>query len=70
MPDTDSAGKKLVDRAIEAGWTVSFPVWQETCKDLNEATVKYGKLFVLKSILQAKETSRLRIELKKKRLYR
>jgi hypothetical protein len=70
VPDTDSAGKKLVDRAIEAGWTVSFPVWQETCKDLNEATVKYGKLFVLKSILQAKETSRLRIELKKKRLYR
>jgi hypothetical protein len=69
VPDTDRAGRKLVDRAIEAGWTVSFPVWQETCKDINEAVVKYGKLFVLKSILEARETSRLKIELKKKKLY-
>jgi DNA primase len=69
VPDTDSAGRKLVDRAIELGWTVSYPVWQETCKDLNEAVVKYGKLFVLKSILDARETSRLKIELKKKKLY-
>ncbi len=69
VPDTDRAGRKLIDRAIEAGWTVSFPVWQETCKDINDAVVKYGKLFVLKSILAARETSRLRIELKKKKLY-
>ena len=69
VPDTDRAGRKLVDRAIEAGWTVSFPVWQETCKDVNDAVVKYGKLFVLKSILAARETSRLKIELKKKKLY-
>ena len=27
VPDADRAGRKLVDRAIEAGWTVSFPVW-------------------------------------------
>jgi DNA primase len=69
VPDTDSAGRKMVDRAIELGWTVSYPIWQETCKDLNEAVVKYGKLFVLKSILAARETSRLKIELKKKKLY-
>ncbi len=69
VPDTDRAGRKLIDRAIEAGWAVSFPVWQENCKDVNDAVVKYGKLFVLKSILAAKETSRLRIELKKKKLH-
>jgi 5S rRNA maturation endonuclease (ribonuclease M5) len=69
VPDTDRAGRKLIDRAVEAGWTVSFPVWQETCKDVNEAVVKYGKLFVLKSILAARESSRLKIELKKKKLY-
>jgi hypothetical protein len=63
------AGQKIIDRAIEAGWTVSFPVWAETCKDINEAVVKYGKLFVIKSILASKETSRLKIELKKKKLY-
>jgi 5S rRNA maturation endonuclease (ribonuclease M5) len=69
VPDRDRAGRKLIDRAIEAGWTVSFPVWQETCKDINEAVVKHGKLFVLKCILDARETNRLKIELKKKKLY-
>jgi hypothetical protein len=69
VPDRDRAGRKLIDCAIEAGWAVSFPVWQETCKDINEAVVKYDKLFVLKCILESRETSRLKIELKKKRLY-
>jgi hypothetical protein len=58
----------LINDAIEYGWSVSFPVWQETCKDINEAVVKYGQLFVIKSILDAKETGKLKIELKK-RLY-
>jgi len=43
-------------------------VWQETCKDINEAVVKYGRLFVIKSILDAKESSRLKIELLRKNL--
>lgn len=68
VPDGDRAGRKLIDRAIELGWTVSFPVWLETCKDINEAVAKYGKLFVLKSILESRETNRLKIELRKKRL--
>lgn len=67
VPDADKAGDQLVKRAIEYGWSVSFPVWQETCKDINEAVVKYGKLFVLKSILDARESSRLKIELLRKR---
>jgi hypothetical protein len=69
VPDADRAGVRLIDQAIEYGWSVSFPVWQETCKDANEAVVKYGRLFVLKSILAAKETSRLKIELRKKKLH-
>jgi DNA primase len=69
VPDADRAGSKLVNRAIELGWTVSFPVWQETCKDINEAVLRYGKLFVVKAILEARETNKLKIELKKKRLY-
>ena len=69
VPDADKTGRRLVDRAIELGWTVSFPVWLETCKDINEAVLKYGKLFVIKAILDARESSKLKIELKKKRLY-
>lgn len=69
VPDADKAGMKLVNQAIEYGWSVSFPIWQETCKDANDAVSKYGKLFVLKSIIEGKESSRLKIELKKKKLY-
>jgi hypothetical protein len=69
VPDRDRAGSRLITNALEYGWSVSFPVWHETCKDVNEAVVKYGKLFVLKSILVYRETSRLKIELKRKKLY-
>ena len=68
VPDSDRTGQRLIDRAIELGWTVSFPVWMETCKDINEAVLKYGKLFVVKAILESRETSKLKIELRKKRL--
>ena len=69
VPDRDRAGAQLVNKALEYGWSVSFPVWQETCKDVNEAVVRYGKLFVLKSILDSKESNRLKIELLRKRLH-
>jgi hypothetical protein len=69
VADRDRAGAKMINNAIEYGWTVSYPVWLETCKDVNEAVVKYGKLFVLKTILDAKHSSKLKIELMKKKLY-
>jgi hypothetical protein len=69
VADRDRAGTKLINDAIEYGWSVSFPVWQETCKDINYAVVKYGRLFVIKSILDAKETGKLKIELMRKKLY-
>lgn len=69
VPDRDRAGSKLISDAIEYSWTVSFPIWHETCKDINEAVVRYGKLFVIHSILAARETTRLKIELKRKKLY-
>jgi len=69
VADRDRAGAKMINNAIEYGWSVSFPVWLETCKDVNEAVVKYGRLFVLKTILDSKQTSKLKIELMKKKLY-
>ena len=68
VPDSDRTGQRLIDRAIELGWTVSFPVWMETCKDINEAVLRYGKLFVVKAILESRETNKLKIEIRKKRL--
>lgn len=67
VPDQDSAGMALVDRAIELGWAVSMPEW-DGCKDVNDAVVKYGRLTTLLTIMQARETSRVKIELRKKQL--
>lgn len=63
VPDWDVSGKKLVEQALEYQWAVSFPVWKETCKDINEAVQRYGKLFVLKTILDSAEHSKLKIQL-------
>lgn len=57
------SGQQLVDRAIEYGWAVSFPVWHENVKDVNEAVQAYGKLFTLKAILAGKESNPLKIKL-------
>ena len=62
-------GRSLIDAAMEYGWTVSFPVWNEQYKDTAEAVQALGALFVIKSILDARETSLLKIELKSKTLY-
>jgi hypothetical protein len=69
VPDGDKSGKKLIDDALEYGWSVSMPIWQKDYKDVSEAVEKLGKLFVLKSIIEAKETGRLKIELLRKILY-
>lgn len=71
VADTDKPGKQMIDAAIKYGWSVAFPVWQEDneCKDINAAVIKYGKLFVLASILTAKQSNKLKIELMRKRLY-
>ncbi len=68
VPDRDRAGQKLVDDALEYGWSVSFPDWEADVKDVNDAVVRYGKLFTLKSIIDAKETMSLKINLMRKRL--
>jgi hypothetical protein len=69
VPDADRAGAKLVEQAIEYGWSVSFPIWQDVYKDVASAVENYGKLFTLKSIIEGKESNRLKIELRKKKLY-
>jgi hypothetical protein len=67
VPDQDRAGLELIDRAVELGWAVSIPDWPD-CKDPNDAVRKYGRLATLLTIMQARETSRVKIELRKKQL--
>jgi len=68
VPDQDEAGMKLVDRAVELGWAVSMPDWPAGVKDVNDAVIRLGKLGALISIMQSKETSKIKIELRKKQL--
>jgi hypothetical protein len=68
VPDQDAAGMKLVDRALELGWAVSMPNWPEGVKDVNDAVKEYGKLASLIHIMQARETSKIKIELRKRQL--
>jgi DNA primase len=67
VPDQDSAGLALIDRAVELGWAVSIPNWED-CKDVNDAVKKYGKLTTLLTIMQARETSKIKIEMRKRQL--
>lgn len=68
VPDQDEPGMKLVDRAVELGWSVSMPKWPAGVKDVNDAVIKLGKLGALITILAAKESSKIKIELRKKQL--
>jgi hypothetical protein len=68
VPDQDPAGMELVDRAVELNWAVSIPDWPVGVKDVNDAVKLYGHLGTLLTIIAARETSRIKIELRKKQL--
>ena len=68
-PDRDSSGSKLVERAIELGWSVSMPDWADNINDVGDAVNKYGRLYTLYSIANTAEDSPLKIRLKAKKWF-
>lgn len=68
VPDKDKPGAKMLDAALEHGWSVSLPPWGEDVKDASKAVEKYGKLYALAAILHYKESNTIKIELLKKKL--
>ena len=66
VPDRDAPGQKLINQAINFGWSVAFPEWENDIKDVADAVSRYGRLFVLQSILKSTESNRLKIDLKRK----
>ena len=69
VPDRDSAGSKLVEQAIELGWSVSLPLWDSDINDVGDAVSKYGRLYTLYSIANAAESSPLKIRLRAKKWF-
>jgi hypothetical protein len=61
IPDQDKAGINLVKRAIDLGWSVAFPNWDNDTKDCSDAVKKYGKLFVVVDAIKTKEQGEIKI---------
>ena len=70
VPDQDLAGMELVDRAVELGWAVSMPPWPADIKDVNDSVMRYGRLATLLTIFENRNTSRIKIEMRKKQLFK
>jgi DNA primase len=69
VPDRDPAGKKLVERAIELGYSVSMPNWASDINDIGDAVDKYGRLYTLHSIATSADDSPLKIRLRAKKWF-
>ena len=69
VPDFGKGGLDLIDVAIDNGWMVYFPFWDDG-RDLGEATEQYGRIFLLNHILTTSVKSTSSIRLRKKQLIR
>lgn len=67
-PDRDSAGKELIDQALELGWEVSFPPWANDIKDADEAVKRYGRMATVASIIKHSTDNKLKVQVKAKML--
>ena len=54
IPDKFGDGKHAAQQALKQGWYISTPDIGQNCKDMSDAVKKYGKLYVLKSIMDNK----------------
>jgi hypothetical protein len=70
VADRDDAGYRMVEQALEYGWSVAFPEWTEGVKDVNDAVIKYGKLYTLYSIISSKESNNLKIQLQARKWFK
>lgn len=67
IPDRNKASRTMVDAAIEYGWSVAFPYWENEIEDVNNAITEYGRLYTVKSIVDSIETSKVAINVRSKK---
>jgi len=51
IPDKTGDGHLAAQQALSLGWKISTPNIGSNCKDMNDAVMKYGKLYTIKSII-------------------
>ena len=68
VPDHDEAGLKLIDSALEYGYSVSVPDWPAGIKDVNDAVCRYGRITTLLAIVENRVSGKIKIEMSRKKL--
>jgi hypothetical protein len=65
VPDRDSAGQRTLESILEQDLdvAVSLPNWPDSVKDCASALELFGRVATLQSIVSARETSKLKIQL-------
>ncbi len=63
-PDRDKKGGDLVEAALENGWSVAFPKWDNNIKDAAKASEKYGRLLTIHSIISTAVEGKDRIKIR------
>lgn len=53
VPDRKGDSKRLAEDFLEAGFGVAIPDWSMDVKDVNEAVIKYGRLYVAQSLIDS-----------------
>jgi len=66
IPDQDEAGSNLINKAVEYGWSVAFPNWDDDVKDVAEAVNRYGELFVIVDAIKSAQSGSIKINMAKK----
>jgi len=70
VPDHDAAGLKLIDSALEYGYSVSIPDWDSDVKDVNDAVCRYGRITTLLGIMENRVSGKIKITMSRKKLER
>lgn len=68
IPDQDLAGINLIKRAMEYGWSVAFPTWEDHVKDCADAVLNYGRLFVIVDAVKTAQQGEIKITMALKSL--
>jgi len=66
VPDRQKKNQGLIDAAVQHGWAVAFPDWEDDIKDAADASERYGKLFTLQTIIKSHTRSALEIGVKRR----
>jgi len=68
LPDRQAKNQGLIDAALEEGWHVSFPDWEDDVKDAADASCRYGQLYTLRSAIESRTNSAIEIGVKRRML--